>query len=50
MKTIEAPVKVKWILDPAHSEIGFRVKHLMITNVKGEFKEFNASIYTVKIL
>jgi len=46
MKTIEAPVKVKWILDPAHSEIGFRVKHLMITNVKGEFKEFNASIYT----
>ena len=38
--------KVKWIIDPAHSEIGFKVKHLMITNVKGEFKEFNASIYT----
>jgi polyisoprenoid-binding protein YceI len=38
--------KVKWNIDPAHSEIGFKVKHLMITNVKGEFKEFDASIYT----
>jgi polyisoprenoid-binding protein YceI len=39
-------VKTKWIIDPAHSEIGFKVKHLMITNVKGVFKEFDASIYT----
>jgi polyisoprenoid-binding protein YceI len=46
MKTAEAPVKVKWVLDPVHSEIGFKVKHLMITNVKGDFKEFDASIYT----
>ena len=38
-------VKTKWVLDPAHSEISFKVKHLMITNVKGVFKEFNASIY-----
>ena len=38
--------KVKWIIDPVHSEIGFKVKHLMITYVKGEFKEFDASIYT----
>jgi polyisoprenoid-binding protein YceI len=38
--------KVKWIIDPVHSEIGFKVKHLMITSVKGEFKEFDASIYT----
>ncbi|HEX2968183.1 MAG TPA: YceI family protein [Bacteroidales bacterium] len=34
----------KWILDPAHSELNFRVKHLMITNVKGEFKRFQAEI------
>ncbi|MGB3074959.1 MAG: YceI family protein [Chitinophagales bacterium] len=39
-------VKTKWIIDPAHSEIAFKVKHLMITNVKGVFKEFDASIYT----
>lgn len=38
--------KTKWVLDAAHSEIGFKVKHLMITNVKGEFKTFEASIYT----
>jgi polyisoprenoid-binding protein YceI len=43
---METAAKVKWGLDPAHSEIGFNVKHLMITNVKGTFKEFDASIYT----
>jgi len=38
--------KTKWIIDPAHSEIGFKIRHLMITNVKGTFKEYEASIYT----
>lgn len=33
-----------WELDPTHSELTFKVKHLMITNVKGEFRKFNASI------
>lgn len=36
----------KWVIDPSHSEIAFKVKHLMITNVKGVFKEFDASIRT----
>ena len=35
--------KTKWGIDPAHSEIGFKVKHLMIANVRGTFKEFDAS-------
>lgn len=34
----------KWILDPSHSEILFRVKHMMITNVKGEFRKFNGEV------
>ncbi|ASO05219.1 YceI family protein [Arenibacter algicola] len=34
----------KWVLDPAHSEITFKVKHLMISHVKGAFKTFEASI------
>jgi polyisoprenoid-binding protein YceI len=34
----------KWVTDPAHSELMFKVKHLMITNVKGEFKDFTAEI------
>ncbi|MCX6270417.1 MAG: YceI family protein [Bacteroidetes bacterium] len=36
--------KSNWGIDPNHSEIAFKVKHLMITNVKGVFKEFEASI------
>lgn len=31
-------------LDVSHSEVGFSVKHLMITNVKGEFKAFDGEI------
>ncbi|MDP4282982.1 MAG: YceI family protein [Bacteroidota bacterium] len=38
--------KTKWIIDPSHSEIAFKVKHLMIVDVKGVFTEYNASIYT----
>ncbi|MFW5663558.1 MAG: YceI family protein [bacterium] len=34
----------KWVLDPTHSEILFKVKHLMITNVKGEFRNFSGEI------
>lgn len=34
----------KWAIDPTHSEITFKVKHLMISNVKGEFKTFQATI------
>ncbi|HRH67116.1 MAG TPA: YceI family protein [Bacteroidia bacterium] len=36
--------KTKWVLDPSHSEIAFKVKHLMLTNIKGEFKNFDALI------
>ena len=36
--------KTIWNLDPTHSEITFKVKHLMISNVKGEFKNFSATI------
>lgn len=34
----------KWALDPTHSEMLFKVKHLMITNVKGEFRKFQADL------
>ncbi|MGO2359482.1 MULTISPECIES: YceI family protein [Flavobacteriaceae] len=34
----------KWAIDPTHSEITFKVKHLMISNVKGEFRTFQANI------
>lgn len=34
---------VKWALDPTHSEIQFKVKHLMITNVTGTFNSFEGT-------
>lgn len=34
---------LKWSLDPTHSEIHFKVKHLMITNVTGSFTDFTAT-------
>src|SRR6266545_2736444 len=46
METTEVTTKTKWTIDPAHSEIGFKVKYLVFTNVRGSFKEFDASIYT----
>lgn len=35
---------VDWELDTAHSRVGFSVKHLAVTNVRGEFKEFAAPV------
>lgn len=37
-------VQTKWSIDPAHSELTFKVKHLMIANVKGEFKSFTGTV------
>jgi polyisoprenoid-binding protein YceI len=36
--------QTKWILDSTHSELGFKIKHLMITNVSGSFKNFTAEV------
>ena len=36
--------RVRWTIDPAHSEIQFKVKHLMITTVTGSFQKFDADI------
>ena len=38
--------QTKWSIDQAHSEITFKVRHLMIAHVKGSFRIFDASIYT----
>ncbi len=34
----------RWTLDPGHSAVGFSVRHLMITNVRGEFEKFRAAV------
>lgn len=38
--------KITWKIDPAHSEILFKVKHLMITTVTGHFKKFDLEVET----
>jgi len=42
--TAEKMVKTKWALDATHSELAFKVRHMMISNVKGEFRKFDSSI------
>lgn len=34
----------KWTLDLAHSELQFKVKHLMVSNVTGSFRSFHAEV------
>ena len=46
METAEVLTQTKWTIDHVHSEIGFKIRHLMISHVKGSFKTFDASIYT----
>ena len=37
---------IKWVLDPDHSELSFKIKHLMITTVTGYFKKFTLEVET----
>jgi polyisoprenoid-binding protein YceI len=34
----------KWVIDAAHSEVLFKVKHLMVTNVTGQFSSFEGTV------
>jgi len=36
----------KWVLDPMHSEVQFKVKHLVISTVTGSFKTFEGELTT----
>ncbi|MCF8253392.1 MAG: YceI family protein [Bacteroidia bacterium] len=39
-------MSTKWTIDPMHSEIEFKVKHLMISTVTGKFTSFTAEAET----
>ncbi|SHN17058.1 Polyisoprenoid-binding protein YceI [Cyclobacterium lianum] len=36
----------KWIIDPTHSEVSFKVKHLVISTVTGYFRNFEGEAHT----
>lgn len=40
-------ITTTWALDPTHSELQFKVKHLMITTVTGSLKSFSAALTSV---
>jgi len=41
---METLTKTKWAIDPTHSEIAFKVKHMMISTVRGHFENFQAIV------
>src|SRR4030095_2805943 len=46
MQTIEVVEKTRWDIDWIRSTIGFKVKHLVFSTVRGEFKKFGGGIYS----
>lgn len=40
----ETLVATKWAIDTAHSEIQFKVKHMMLTQVTGQFTQFAGQV------
>lgn len=45
-KNIQNMATTNWALEPTHSELQFKVRHMMISNVTGHFSKFNGSVTT----
>lgn len=43
---METQTLTKWSIDPMHSEVQFKVKHLVISTVSGFFKSFEGTVET----
>ena len=43
---METQTATKWAIDPMHSEVQFKVKHLVISTVSGFFKSFEGTMET----
>lgn len=43
---METLTKTQWKIDPTHSEVQFKVKHLVISTVTGTFKQFEGALET----
>ena len=37
-----------WAIDPVHSEVGFSVRHLMVSKVRGKFTKFSGELVTAE--
>ena len=46
--TIPGYIAGTWNLDPTHSEVGFSVRHLMVSKVRGRFGKFDGEFVTAE--
>jgi polyisoprenoid-binding protein YceI len=46
MSEIPGYIAGTWDIDPIHSEIGFSVRHMMVSKVRGKFSEFSGTLVT----
>jgi polyisoprenoid-binding protein YceI len=44
ISTPQTETRTVWAIDPAHTEVGFSAKHMMITTVRGKFTEVTGTI------
>jgi polyisoprenoid-binding protein YceI len=44
--TIPGYIAGTWTIDPIHSEVGFSVRHMMVSKVRGKFTSFSGEIVT----
>lgn len=48
--TIPGYVSGTWTIDPAHSNVGFAVRHMMVGKVRGRFSRFTGQVVTASRL
>jgi polyisoprenoid-binding protein YceI len=44
--TLPGYVTGTWAIDPLHSEVGFSVRHMMVSKVRGKFTKFSGQLVT----
>lgn len=44
MENMETQTATSWVIDPTHSEVQFKVKHLMVSTVTGLFTKYDAKM------
>jgi polyisoprenoid-binding protein YceI len=42
--TTSTPTLARWTVDASHTSVGFSVRHMMITNVRGEFQKLSGDV------
>jgi polyisoprenoid-binding protein YceI len=45
-ETIPGYIAGRWAIDPVHSDLSFTVRHMMVTKVRGHFREFEGELVT----